>query len=193
MFEKFCSKFDATIKNNNVELQERHKDILNRSIGAVVFMQNFEGITFKDGLYRIHKVSELNKWKQLIYEAFPMFTNKIFCFSYDWLGRHFAIDFSRQSEGEPMILMLEPGTGEAHEIPANFTAFHEEELVFYQDAALAASFFKEWKSKNPNSLDLQNCIGYKIPLFLGGEDEVSNLEEVNMEVYWGLMGQLMKS
>ncbi|WP_434798222.1 T6SS immunity protein Tdi1 domain-containing protein [Terrisporobacter vanillatitrophus] len=33
-------------------------------------------------------------------------------------------------------------------------------------------------------------MGYKVPLFLGGEDDISNLEEIDMEVYWSVTGQL---
>jgi hypothetical protein len=91
----------------------------------------------------VHKLSELDKWNDIVTETIPYFKNKIFCFSYDWLGRQFALDFTRSLESEPMILMLEPGTGEALEIPSTFLSFHEEELVEYQDAALAFEFFNE--------------------------------------------------
>ncbi|MBQ6554892.1 MAG: DUF1851 domain-containing protein, partial [Firmicutes bacterium] len=31
---------------------------------------------------------------------------------------------------------------------------------------------------------------YKVPLFLGGEDDIPNLELCDMEVYWGILSQL---
>ena len=46
----------------------------------------------------------------------------------------------------PLVLMLEPGTGEALEIPASFATFHERELIAEPDAVAAFSFFKEWLS-----------------------------------------------
>jgi hypothetical protein len=192
MFDRFCKIFDVKFKDFDTELQGNHLAILERSSGAVTFMKEFQGQTFKEGLYRVHKASELDKWNHIVYEAFPFYSNKIFCFSYDWLGRHFALDFTRMSEGEPMILMLEPGTGEALAIPSTFLSFHEEELVEYPDAALANDFFNEWKKENSKPVDHSNCVGYKVPLFLGGEDEISNLEVSDMEVYWGIMGQLIK-
>ena len=30
----------------------------------------------------------------------------------------------------------------------------------------------------------------KVPIFLGGEDDVSNLEDSDMEVYWEIMPQI---
>ncbi|KGX84138.1 hypothetical protein N783_18840 [Pontibacillus marinus BH030004 = DSM 16465] len=134
----------------------------------------------------------MEKWNDIIVEAFPAYQNKILCFSYDWLGRHFALDFTRIYEKEPLIVMFEPGTGEALEIPSTFLTFHEEELVDYSNAALARDFFYEWrKTNNFNSLGRDKCVGYKKPLFLGGDDEVGNLEILDMEVYWGIIGQLI--
>ncbi|WP_052427346.1 hypothetical protein [Neobacillus niacini] len=147
MFDKFCSTFDVKFKDFDTELKESHLAILNQSFGAVTFMKAFQGQTFKEGLYSVHKTNELDKWNNIVFETFPSYTNKIFCFSYDWLGRHFALDFTRRIEGEPMILMLEPGTGEALEIPSTFLSFHEEELVKYPDAALAIDFFMNGKKK----------------------------------------------
>jgi hypothetical protein len=192
MFDKFFLTYDVKFKGFDTELKERHLAVLNHSIGAVTFMKEFQGQTFNKGLYRIHKISDLDKWNSILFDTFPSYKNKIFCFSYDWLGRQFALDFTRLLEGEPMILMLEPGTGEALEIPSTFLSFHEEELVEYQDAALAVEFFNEWKKENTKPLDHNNCVGYKVPLFLGGEDEISNLEVSDMEVYWGIIGQLKK-
>lgn len=37
------------------------------------------------------------------------------------------------------------------------------------------------------------CVGYKVPLFLNGQDDIDNRELSDMEVYWGLMGQMVNS
>jgi len=39
---------------------------------------------------------------------------------------------------------------------------------------------------------LGRCIGYKIPLFLGGEDVIVNLEDSDMEVYWYIVSEIKK-
>ena len=44
---------------------------------------------------------------------------------------------------------------------------------------------------NSDEIGLEDCVGYKIPLFLGGNDEISNLEITDMEIYWGICGQLI--
>lgn len=35
------------------------------------------------------------------------------------------------------------------------------------------------------------CIGYKVPLFLGGKDDVSNLELSDLDVYWYAISQTL--
>lgn len=192
MFNKFCSAFDVEYKDLNSDLNVSYQSILKQTLGAVEFMTKFQGETFKNGLYRVHNLNEIVKWNDIVREAFPYFKNQIFCFSYDWLGRQFALDFTRVFEGEPMILMFEPGTGDALEIPSTFLSFHEEELIEFQDSALAVEFFNEWKKENTQPLDHNKCVRYKVPLFLGGEDEITNLDISDMDVYWGIIGQLMK-
>jgi hypothetical protein len=48
----------------------------------------------------------------------------------------FAVDEGRRVATEPLIILLEPGTGEAPEIPANLIAFHEKTLVDCTEADL---------------------------------------------------------
>jgi hypothetical protein len=92
------------------------------------------------------------------------------------------------------VLLLEPGTGEVLEIPLPLAAFHNEELVEYSDAALAADFFRAWSANHSDYLPLKmdQCVGYRVPLFLGGPDTVENLEIVDRDVYWSLTGQLLR-
>ncbi|MBT2533274.1 DUF1851 domain-containing protein [Arthrobacter sp. ISL-48] len=95
-------------------------------------------------------------------------------------------------EGQPLVLIFEPGTGETLEIPAPFSGFHDEELTEYADAALAREFFEIWSAANSDSLPLSphQCAGYRVPLFLGGSDAVENVELSDLEAYWSICGQL---
>jgi hypothetical protein len=91
------------------------------------------------------------------------------------------------------IRMIEPGTGEVLEIPASLTDFHNAELVQYRDAALAATFFQQWADANPASLPIRpdRCVGYRQPLFLGGTDDLDNLDETDLWVYWDICTELI--
>lgn len=146
---------------------------------------------FLDGAYRLHRSEDVHRFSALAIDAFPELSGRITCFGADWLGRQFALDSARVADGKQLVLLLEPGTGEALEIPANYSSFHTDELVHHADAAVANSFYRAWRLAGGLAPAYDQCVGYKIPLFLGGEDKVSNLELCTFETYWGMSTQLL--
>lgn len=164
---------------------------LERVDGFDEFAAKFSGATFAGGAYRVHDTYSAAKAAEYIQSAFPDFGGRVLPFSYDWLGRQFALDFARMQSGQPLVTMFEAGTGEALEIPAGLVEFHNVELIDYADAALALDFYVTWRASSGGpSLGRDECVGYKTPLFLGGVDATDNLEVTNMEVYWGVIGQI---
>lgn len=159
--------------------------------GLRTFFDLFGGTSFNGGVYRAVHPADLDEWNARIVHAFPQFEGRITSFGYDWLGRVFALDIQRMEDGQPGVVMFEPGTGEALEIPANLGSFHDSELIEYGEPALAISFYNNWLASGGSAPGYKGCIGYKKPLFLGGQDEVSNLEDSDLDVYWHLMGQLI--
>ena len=192
MFTGFCNFFQVK-PNEGKETNQSlgFNDIQKKSTGFVELLSNFQGMSFSNGLYRFHKLEEIAHWNEIILDAFPEFDGRISCFGYDWLGRHFSLDSGRVENNQPQILMFEPGTGEVLEIPCDFMGFHNEEIPNYHDACLASGFFKDYLSQNPVGVERNECIGYKVPLFVGGQDIISNLEKSNMEVYWSLCSQML--
>jgi hypothetical protein len=151
------------------------------------------GRSFAGGLYRVHTPAAAARWASEVAAAFPDFPHGITCFGYDWLGRQFALDGARVDEsGQPLVLLFEPGTGEALALPMNLAQFHEIELIQEADAALAEPFYREWRTRSGDDvpLGLDECVGYRVPLFLGGRDDVDNLERTDADVYWSLSGQM---
>ncbi|CCV07982.1 hypothetical protein MESS2_660021 [Mesorhizobium metallidurans STM 2683] len=159
--------------------------------GLNELLASFGGASFKRGLYRINRASEVTRWNARVVLGFPEFAGRITCFGYDWLGRAFAVDTGRLEQGEPGVVMFEPGTGEALEVPANIRAFHDAELQEYEDAALASDFYTKWREIVGTEPAYTQCVGYKVPLFLNGKDEIENLELSDLDVYWHIMGQLI--
>lgn len=172
MFVNFESHFDIKIRDG-----EKSK-----SDEIAFFRSKYQGMSFGNGVYRVFDDTSVDKWKRIITEGYPDFENCFEPFAYDWLGRCFAVDLRNGTKGN--VLMFEIGTADVLEIPCNFVSFHEEEIPLYHDACLASSFFNEWRYQNNNDLQMDKCVGYKIPLFLGGIDTVDNLEISDMEVYW---------
>jgi hypothetical protein len=116
--------------------------------------------------------------------------DRLVVFGYDWLGRLLGFDRARVLDGEPLVAILEPGTGQLLEVPATFAGFIDRELVDEADAALAASFYADWKSSGGRAPHPTECIGYRTPLFLAGRDSIENLEVCDLDVYISLCGQM---
>ena len=160
--------------------------------GLPELLNSLGGSSFAGGLYRIVHPKDLELWKRRVASAFPQFERRVVCFGYDWLGRVFALDSNRVEGGLPGVVMFEPGTGEALEIPSNLVTFHNIELQKFGEAALAISYFQKWLSMGGQRPSITQCVGYKRPLFLGGKDDVENLELIDIDVYWHLMGQMIR-
>jgi hypothetical protein len=155
--------------------------------------ERFAGCTFENGLYRLHDKESGPVAEIMIAEAFPHFAARALAFGYDWLGRQLAFDPERVEAGEPLVLLFEPGTGQVLEVPLSFEAFHEE-LPQMSEPVLASSFFAEWTRANPTTVPIArtDCVGYRVPLFLGGSDQIENLAVTDLAVYWSLCGQLRR-
>lgn len=153
-------------------------------------VEDLAGTTLAHGLYRLHTASSAAIADQMVLEAFPEFAGRVECFGFDWLGRQFSLDRARGASEDNDVLLFDVGAGEALEIPVAFSRFHDEELVDYSDAALASQFFAEWFHSHPEPIAFDACVGYRVPLFMGGTDALANLEISDLDVYWSLTGQL---
>lgn len=152
------------------------------------FLNQLGGKVFGKGLFNSFSSDNVKKWTDIVAETYPEFKDKFRLFGYDWLGRCFGIDLRNKAKNG--ILMFEIGTSAILEIPCSFEGFLNKEIPLYSDACLAEPFFHEWLKYSKTEIKYGRCVGYKIPLFLGGKDTVDNLEDSDMEVYWSVIGQI---
>jgi hypothetical protein len=151
----------------------------------------YAGHSFGGGIYRLYSVTELIEWTKAVEEVFTDYAGRIRCFGRDWLCNQFCLDLGREQQGEKLILLFEIATGKVLKIPETFEGFHESLLIDDAEAALAEQLFTRWRITDPKPLSGRESVGYKIPLFLGGKDDVQNLERTDSEVYWSLTGQML--
>ena len=161
--------------------------------GRRAVVNGLAGVTLGQGLYRFHTQSSAAAADALVAAAYPDFAGRVACFGMDWLGRQFSLDVTRGTPDDPEVLLFDVGAGEALEIPTRFSAFHDEELTQYTDAALASQFFERWLRSHPDPIPFDHCVGYEVPLFLGGADDLGNLELTDLDLYWTVIGQLRTS
>ena len=189
MFDEFQNNFPCDHRKMVVDST---KVAVPNIVGLPELLNSLGGASFAGGLYRIIHPNDLEVWWLRVTHAFPQFEKRIVCFGYDWLGTVFALDSERREDGQPGVMMFEPGTGQALEMPSNILTFHNKELRGFGEAALAISFYQKWLANGGHRPSIAQCVGYRKPLFLGGKDIVENLELSDIDVYWHLIGQLIR-
>ncbi len=172
-FEKFLKFFGE--KKVTVEGAEN----------VATFTETFSGKEFGNGVFKVFKKEEAEKWNGVVKEMFPDFEEKFLLFGYDWLGRFYATDAT-----ESIILVFDPSTNDIMDLENQFDFFVNKTLLKNANDILALKLYKKYL-KNNNKPSFANCVGYKVPLFLGGEDVLENFEETDMEVYWSISAQII--
>ncbi|MGJ7558824.1 T6SS immunity protein Tdi1 domain-containing protein [Variovorax sp. RB3P1] len=188
MFETFRNVFQPDEREDLTVVQATPKS---GDLEVDQLLEQFGGRSFNQGMYRVISAGAVARWTERATNAFPRFAGRVTPFGVDWLGRLFALDSARHVEGMTAVVMLEPATGQALEVPCGLVAFHDAELIQYGEEALAESYYKKWRATGGAAPRVGQCVGYKKPLFLGGSDTTDNLELVKLEVYWEISAQLL--
>jgi hypothetical protein len=188
MFEEFQRHFPL---DHGHVIESRGAGVKSDVSGFSEVVGRFGGASFGRGLYRVIRAGDVDEWNARVSLGFPEFAGRITCFGYDWQGRAFAVDTQRLEGGQPGVVMFEPGTGDAFDIPSNLQTFHDDEAIRFADAALDVDLHRKWLATGGAEPGYTQCVGYRKPLFLNGADELENLELSDLEIYWHLMGQLI--
>lgn len=154
--------------------------------GYVDLARQVAGLPLCDGLLRLVGAREGRLATEFIREGFPEFAARAVPFAVDWIGRVAAVDKARP----PGLLLIEPGSADAFEIDESFADFFNVDVVDDPDTFLAADLFRDWQASSGVVPGAGECVGFKVPLFLGGAGAAVNLELTDLEVYWGLAAQL---
>jgi hypothetical protein len=147
------------------------------------------GSTLTDGFYRFHTTESVKAGNVACAQLINGFQGRFHVFAFDWLGRHLAFD-TRPGTIDGKVIAVDPGGGEYLTTDCPLSEWHD--AVAGPEDPLAYPFYLEWREANPSAgpLRFDQVIGYKVPLFLGGADEVSNLEIIDFAVYFELCTQL---
>ncbi|OAH13201.1 T6SS immunity protein Tdi1 domain-containing protein [Streptomyces jeddahensis] len=188
MLEKFLTRYRVTDRLP-AEPADAAAGPVPEAVGEL--FAALSGASVEHGLYRVHTPRTAAAANAVCGRLLRGFEQRMYCFGFDWLGRNLAVDLATGEPADPHVVLVEPGAGELMESGIGLHPFHDEVLVT-DTSPLAADFFDQWRATQPGfeRLAFDECVGYKVPLFLGGEDEVHNLERVPYDVYWDLCVQL---
>lgn len=147
------------------------------------FINTVSGESYFNGMYRFFEKTDIDEWNDIVERCFPDYKGAFSVISYDWMGRIFSLE-----KETDRIILFEPGTGEVYDTDADIAQFHDELITNNPIECLVSDLFQDWYEANGSKpLAREDCVSYKVPLFLGGSDELGNLDVCDMEVYWEIM------
>ena len=173
MFDKFLEFFEEDVI------------IGNGSETGEVFSLVLGGRAFGGGIMFSVAPRDVSTWKENICIAYGAAAQTLKPFAYDWLGDCFVED------NKGGVHILELGTGEVLNTGLSVETFLAEEIPSFHDQCLLSPFWNDWLASGGMHPTYGQCIGYKVPLFLGGKDDVSNLELSDLDVYWYVISQTL--
>jgi hypothetical protein len=139
------------------------------------------GMSFDNGLYTIHTFEDSIKWTNLLSKYFAKSQDSFLSFGHDWMGIQYCV--SRNTN--ECIYIYDPATHEEFLVDENLLDFHNTVLPNSKEDNLASDLFSEaLKYLKIERIDYKDCLGFKVPLFLNGKEEVSNYEICDIEFYW---------
>ncbi|MFI6950563.1 T6SS immunity protein Tdi1 domain-containing protein [Streptomyces sp. NPDC050422] len=186
MYEKFLAAFPSDGGTSQPFVDPR----LERLDGFNELVAFGAGLSFGNGIVRIHSEGEALRAGELIKESFSKLGDRTVPLAKDWLGRQFVVPLINGRARSGLLLLVEPGSGEVFDVDCGLVDLFSVEMVADSETFLAADLFDDWRERNSVIMSSDQCVGFKVPLFLGGEGSVDNLEVSDESVYWSLLGQI---
>jgi hypothetical protein len=186
--KKFLAHYEITTDSGNAAVPSAIKKRVDEDY--LFILDRLGGKTFNDGIFRVYRGDQVVEATKTITSMFAAVKITAIAFGYDWLGRQFVVDSSEMNDGKPTVVCLEPGVPNSYCTDKPIVPFFNEDLVTMADAALSESLFKKWRKKHKKPIAPDECVGYKTPLFLGGEDNLDNMELTDLDVYLTLCAKL---
>lgn len=153
------------------------------------FIDQLGGRSFGDGLIRSFNWEEKMKWEQIVRECIPTDNCDYELFSFAWDGACFGVEAAGEKS---TILLFDIGDLKCKPVPMTLTDFLNVEIPGDCDGYLAANSYQKWLKTHP-APKRSECVGHKIPLFLGGRDDFDNMEIIDMQVQWEMTAQIWQA
>ena len=175
MFDNFYKYFNTSNITSSNSIEE--------------FIGNNAGKSFGNGLYHIFNKEDSEKWTKILTDTIPVYKDKVIAFGHDWIGKIYFYNIEDKNVG-----FLDPFDCKTYSTDIDFIKFHNEEIVTTDGECFAPLYYNAYLEKNNNNyIKYNRCAGYKVPIFLGGEDAVDNLEDTDLDVNWHMTINLYKT
>jgi len=112
-------------------------------------------------------------------------------FASDWTGRLYLLSTGKQvRNSEPIVLVLDPATAEIESVDMTFGEFLGRGLATNPRHVLEADRLDAWVAAGGEVPPPGQCVAPKVPLFLGGSDDVGDLSMTSLVVLVSFCGQM---
>lgn len=147
---------------------------------------DLQGRSFNHGLIRFHSSVSRPLWARIIKDHIRLNPSETLPLFFDWEGKN--IFYHRESG---RTYFVDPSTNEVDWLTESIPELLEKvcsdegpDILDEEDFEVARQHLGE------PSLGFDECMGFVLPLFLGGSEEPSNREVTDMEVFWEINRQL---
>lgn len=152
------------------------------------FRNEFSGLVLYDGILKILNRRDVHKWRSNINLAFPRFANKFEPFAFDWLGSFYCVKLTQSTK--PAIFIFNILQNRCLLVPCDLITFLEKEIPQNSTMALQSHKFNQWKLSN-QPLKYNECVGYTVPVFLGGVEILDSSKVFDLDEYWQIFTDLL--
>ncbi|MFJ2746145.1 hypothetical protein ACIO3O_41525 [Streptomyces sp. NPDC087440] len=138
------------------------------------------GATLADGLLRFHTPASARQAYLACVRLVPDVEERFYPFAFDWQGREMALDIGADGDdADRHVLVVDPGTGAGLATGlglADWLAAASDEGA--EADPFAQQAYAHWCAAVPEAgaPAFDQVVGYRVPLFLAGEDDVHNQE-----------------
>jgi hypothetical protein len=153
-------------------------------------LARFGDALISNGAYGLLTAETAQKLTPVCLEFFPTFRGAVIVFARDWLSNLYGADFSRIQANKPIVVVFDINSGEAFNTHLDIHQFHETVALDDPQMCFDVDLYQEWCQEQAPLTLITRCVGYTIPLALGGADDLTNMAETDLEVYWSLTGQI---
>ncbi|GAA3375492.1 hypothetical protein GCM10020367_43510 [Streptomyces sannanensis] len=153
--------------------------------------ERMAGRTLANGFLRFHTPDSAHESYAACARMIEGLEGRYFPFAFDWMGRELLFDIREPGRRPRYVIAVDPAEGEYLRTDLSLDEFFVA-VADEDEDALAFPYFEEWRATDPGSglLGFDQVVGYKVPLSLGGEDSVANMELTARRVYFELSTQI---
>jgi hypothetical protein len=170
-----------------------------KGIPSVFADAGYCGRSFNEGVLRFHDAVSGPEFRAYVRAAFPEIVDPAMdVLAFDWQGRQIITLREKRSLGrwgEAELHVADLAAGQILELATipEFAAVLKQDLTDQVFNKAQYDAFREAFSAPGGVLAFTECVEYSHPLFLGGQDHVSNMAVIDAAVYWSVTGQLRAS